>query len=102
VYCHRPAYIEAHVALARQFAAWVEATADFELAAPTPLNLVCFRHTGGEEVNQRILDHCNQSGRLFLTHTRLDDRLTLRLSIGQMKTEYRHVEAAWAEIRAAV
>ncbi len=52
-----------HVALAQEFARWVEADGDFELAAPAPLNLVCFRHRGGDEANQRILDAMNGSGR---------------------------------------
>ena len=66
-----------------------------ELAAPAPLNLVCFRHRGGDAVNQAILDRLNASGELFLTHTKLDGKLVLRMSIGQTHTERRHVEAAW-------
>jgi aromatic-L-amino-acid/L-tryptophan decarboxylase len=93
------ALVRAHVALAQEFAAWVRADSRFELAAPVPLNLVCFRHRGGEEVNQRIMDDLNASGRLYLTHTRLQDRLTLRLCVGQTRTERRHVEAAWEAIR---
>jgi aromatic-L-amino-acid decarboxylase len=87
--------IREHVRLAQQFAAWVEASGTFSLAAPVPLNLVCFRHVGGDEINQEIMDQVNASGRAFLTHTRLDDRLTLRLSIGQTGTEERHVAAVW-------
>ncbi len=87
--------VRRHVALAQELVGWVEADERFELAAPAPLNLVCFRHVGGEEVNQQLLDDLNATGRLFLTHTRLDGRLTLRLSIGQTTTERRHVEAAW-------
>ena len=59
------------------------------------LNLVCFRHRGGDEANQRLLDGLNASGRLFLSHTRLGGRLTLRMSIGQTQTESRHVREAW-------
>ena len=92
-------HVMRHVELARQFASWVNADADFELAAPAPLNLVCFRHRGGDAVNQAIMDRLNQSGDLFLTHTRLNGRLTLRLSIGQTRTELRNVERAWARIR---
>jgi aromatic-L-amino-acid decarboxylase len=88
------------VELAQEFARWVEADDRFELAAPAPLNLVCFRHVDGDEVNQRLLDELNASGRLYLTHTRLDDRMTLRMSIGQTHTERRHVEAAWEAITA--
>lgn len=93
--------VRQHVALAQQFAAWVAADADFELAAPVPLNLVCFRHRGGDAVNQRIMDHLNRSGRMFLSHTRLADQLTLRMSIAQTDTELPHVERAWRLIREA-
>ncbi len=94
-------HVRRHVDLARKFASWVEADERFELAAPAPLNLVCFRHRGGDEVNQGILDRVNGSGELYLTHTRLDDRLTLRFCVGQTHTEARHVEAAWERIREA-
>ncbi len=94
-------HVRRHVDLARRFASWVEADERFELAAPAPLNLVCFRHRGGDEVNQGILDRVNGSGELYLTHTRLDDRLTLRFCVGQTHTEARHVEAAWERIREA-
>ncbi len=93
--------IREHVALARQFAGWVREDPQFELAAPVTLNLVCFRHRGGEAVTQRIMETLNASGKLFLTHTRLDGRLTLRMSIGQTNTQRSHVERAWGLIRQA-
>lgn len=93
--------VRRHIALAREFAGWIEADPSFELAAPVPLALVCFRHVGGDDVNQRIMDGVNASGRMFMTHTKLDGKLTLRLSIGQRTTERRHVEQAWETIREA-
>jgi aromatic-L-amino-acid decarboxylase len=93
-------HVRQHVALAQAFAGWVEAHPRFELAAPAPLNLVCFRHKGGEAMNQALLERLNASGRLYLTHTRLNGELTLRLCVGQTHTEARHVEAAWARIQA--
>ncbi len=94
-------HIRRHVELAQEFASWVRADKDFELAAPAPLNLVCFRHRGGDEINQHIMDRVNQSGAMYLTHTRLRDKLVLRMSIGQTNTELRHVERAWKCIREA-
>jgi len=88
-------HVRRHVALAQWFAGKVRASERFELAAPAPLNLVCFRHRGGDDANRALLDRVNQSGRIYLTHTLLDGRHTLRLSIGQTHTEARHVEAAW-------
>jgi aromatic-L-amino-acid decarboxylase len=87
--------IREHVALAREFAAWVQGHEAFELAAPVPLNLVCFRHRGGDAVNQAIQDRLNASGRLYLSHTRLEGKLTLRLSIGQTNTHRKHVKDVW-------
>ena len=87
-------HVRRHVELAQQFARWVRDESRFELAAPVPLNLVCFRHHRGDEANQRIMDRLNASGDLYLTHTRLDGRLTLRLCVGQWQTELRHVERA--------
>jgi aromatic-L-amino-acid decarboxylase len=95
------AVVRAHVALAKEFASWVEADPTFELAAPVSLNLVCFRHSGGDEMNQGIMDRLNRSGRILLTHTRLDGRLTLRMCIGQAKTQREHVVRAWELIREA-
>jgi aromatic-L-amino-acid decarboxylase len=92
-------HIRRHVEIAQKFAGWVRGDAHFELAAPAPLNLVCFRHHGGDEVNQALLDGLNRSGDLYLTHTRLQERFTLRLCVGQTYTELRHVERAWQRIQ---
>ena len=95
------AHVRGHVALAREFASWVAADPDFELAAPHEFGLVCFRHRGGDEVNEGLVRTVNQTGRLYLTHTRLGGRYTVRLAIGAPGTRREHVERAWAEIRAA-
>ncbi len=92
-------HIREHVRLAQQFADWIRNDDRFELAAPAPLNLVCFRHKAGDEANQTIMDRLNRSGDLFLTHTRLNDKLTLRLCVGQTNTQERHVQAAWRRIQ---
>jgi aromatic-L-amino-acid decarboxylase len=93
------AHIRRHVALAQELAGWMAGDQRFALAAPVPLNVVCFRHVAGDEATQRLLDGLNGSGRLYLTHTRLDGRLVLRVAIGGTYTERRHVEAAWRLIR---
>ena len=92
-------HVRQHVEMAQQFAGWVKQDDRFELGAPAPLNLVCFRHRGGDESNQRLMDSLNQSGDLYLTHTRLNDRLTLRFCVGQTNTLQRHVEHAWKRIQ---
>jgi len=91
-------HIREHVELARRFAGWIEESPRFELAAPPTLNLVCFRHVGGDDINRKLLDRLNRSGKLYLTHTSLGGKYTLRFCVGQTNTEARHVEQAWREI----
>ena len=91
--------IRRHVEWGQKFAQWVREDKRFELAVPPPMNLVCFRHVGGDEVNQKIMDRLNQSGKIYLTHTKLKDRLTLRFCVGQTHTEERHVARAWKLIQ---
>jgi aromatic-L-amino-acid decarboxylase len=88
-----------HIRLAQLFAAWVDASADFERTAPAPFSVVCFRARETDEFNERLLDGINQSGEFFLSHTRLDGRYTLRLAVGNLHTTERHVERAWALIQ---
>ena len=78
---------------------WVQENDRFELAAPAPLNLVCFRYKGSDEQNQQLLELLNQSGDLYLTHTVLNGRYTLRFCVGQTNTEERHVVQAWKKIQ---
>jgi aromatic-L-amino-acid/L-tryptophan decarboxylase len=92
-------HIRRHVELAQNFAAWIGEDDRFELAAPAPLNLVCFRLKGGDAINQALMDQLNRSGDLYLTHTRLNDKLTLRMCIGQSNTTARQVGRAWKRIQ---
>lgn len=92
-------HIRQHVALAQEFAQWVREDRRFELAAPVPLNLICFRLKAGDAPTQDLMDHLNRSGHLFLTHTKLNNKLTLRFCVGQTNTQARHVKRAWERIR---
>ena len=92
-------HIRRHVALAQEFVSWVRKDDRFEVAAPAPLNLVCFRLRGGDDANQMLMERLNRSGDLYLTHTRLDGKFTLRLCVGQTNTEARHVQTAWRRIQ---
>ena len=92
-------HIREHIGLAQEFAKWVGADDRFEIAAPVPLNLVCFRLKSGDTANQTLLDRLNRSGDLYLTHTKLNDRFTLRLCVGQTNTQRRHVDRAWKRIQ---
>jgi aromatic-L-amino-acid decarboxylase len=92
-------HLARHVELAQQFARWVVESADFELVAPATLNLVCFRHKSGDAMSKKLLDALNDSGRLYLTHTILDGKFTLRFCVAQTHTEERHVKEAWRLIQ---
>ncbi len=91
-------HVREHVAWARSFADRVVMHPDFELSAPLPLNLVCFRHTAGDDMNQHILDSVNGSGEMYLTHTKLDGNTVLRMSIGGTNTTELAVNRAWDRI----
>ena len=92
-------HIRRHVQLAQEFLSWVQQDERFEIMAPAPLNLICFRYRGADADNEQLMNRLNRSGELYLTHTRLSGRFTLRFSVGQTNTELRHVEHAWQRIR---
>ena len=96
------ARIREHCRIARLFASLVDESPDWELLAPVPLALVCFRAkpagVAAEELdalNEAIMHRVNASGRALLSHTRLDDKLTLRLSVGNIRTTEQHVRQVW-------
>ncbi len=102
------AHIRAHVKSATEFAAWIGSDDRFEIAAPHPLALVCFRlrlpglaPPRQDAANMALMEQLNGSGELFLTHTKIDGRVALRLAIGGTFTEHRHVEQAWQAIGGA-
>jgi aromatic-L-amino-acid decarboxylase len=92
--------IREHCRLARLFASWVEDSPDFELLAPVPFALVCFRAcpAGVEDLdtlNERIMNEINASGEAYLSHTKLNGVFTLRLSVGSIRVEERHLKKVW-------
>src|SRR5205085_7348513 len=95
------ARIRDHVAWAQELASIITADARFELCAPVPLSLICFRRRGSDEANRALLDKVNASGEIFLSHTALDGRFVLRLAIGNHSTTRAHVQRAWELIQAA-
>ena len=105
--------LAAHIELAQHVRALVEAEPDAEILAPSPFATVCFRwhprrfvdRQGDSEaeaalavLNERIMEAVNATGEVFISHTRLGGRLTLRVALGSIRTEPRHVERAWALI----
>jgi aromatic-L-amino-acid decarboxylase len=108
------ARIREHCRLARLFASWIEETPGWELLAPVPLSLVCFRACPSREgetederaarldgLNERIMHAVNSTGEAFLSHTKLNERFTLRLAVGNIRTTEAHVARAWQLLRDA-
>jgi aromatic-L-amino-acid decarboxylase len=73
--------------------------ARFEIMAPADLNLICFRLKGDDAANEELLKRLNASGKVFLSHTKLNGRFTLRFCVAQTYTEERHVRSAWQLIQ---
>jgi aromatic-L-amino-acid decarboxylase len=102
--------IAEHIRLARLFAGWVDASADFERVAPVTFSVVCFRAVptasadGAEAdaLNERLLELVNASGEVFLSHTRLGGRFVIRLAIGNLRTTEEHVHRAWTLLKAGL
>jgi aromatic-L-amino-acid decarboxylase len=116
------ARIRNHIQLAKLFASWIDgesAGSGFELMAPTPLSTVCFRarphdlaaesglyrespndcETYLDSLNETLMANVNREGKVFLSHTRLNGKFTLRLAIGNIRTTREHVELAWDRLR---
>jgi aromatic-L-amino-acid decarboxylase len=96
--------LRGHIALAESFARRVEEHPHFELLAPVPFGLVCFRcrppDVAGDDphldqLNRELLEKVNADGRVHLTHTSLGGRYTIRLSVGQLNTTATEVDLAW-------
>jgi aromatic-L-amino-acid/L-tryptophan decarboxylase len=92
-------YVRQHVAVTQEFAAWVRTDQRFEVLAPVKLNLVCFRLKGDDARNEQLLARLNLSGKVYLTHTKLDGKYCIRICIGQTSTAAEHVRAAWELIQ---
>src|SRR5436190_17892215 len=94
------ARLREHCRLARLFASWVDKSDDWELMGPVPFALVCFRACPAgsgdlDALNERIMNAINASGDAYLSHTKLNGKFTLRLSVGSIRVEERHLEKAW-------
>jgi aromatic-L-amino-acid decarboxylase len=93
--------LRAHIALAQAFASWVRADPAWEILAPHPLSVVCFRYRGGDPAtidadNERLLHAVNATGELFISHTKIGGAFALRLAIGNLRTQRSDVELAWS------
>jgi aromatic-L-amino-acid decarboxylase len=92
-------HVRSGVRLAELFEGLVRDTPNWELAAPRHFSLVCFRHQGSDERNLEILERVNASGELFITHTKLDGRVVLRLAVGSARTTEDDIRRAWKALQ---
>jgi len=98
--------IKNHISLAKEFAGWIDEEKDFEQMAPVPFSTVCFRFNPGnkaeeelDQINEKLLDAINASGKIFLSHTKLNGKFVIRLTIGSIRHERRHIIEAWETIK---
>lgn len=98
--------IKYHINLAKELRSWIEQENDFELMAPTPFSTVCFRYNPGNlseddlnRINEMLLEKINQSGKIFLSHTKLNGKFVIRLTIGSIRHERKHILQAWEIIK---
>lgn len=95
--------IREHIRLGQLFASWIDEHPDFERMAPAPFSTICFRvHPAGmndeanlEWLNEQLLQRVNDTGNLFISHTKLNGKFVLRLTISGLRTEEKHVREAW-------
>lgn len=92
-------HIRKHIEMAQNFAEWVRHSESFEVVVEPPFNLVCFSHKNGDDFNLKIMNKVNETGKIYFTHTKLNNRIVLRMSIGQTHTEPAHVKMAWELIK---
>ncbi len=95
------ALIREHMRLARLFAGWVEKAPGWEVVAPVPFSVVCFRREGSDEENAALLERVNATGEAYLSHTVLDGRYVLRLAVGNHRTTEDDVRRAWELLQQA-
>jgi aromatic-L-amino-acid decarboxylase len=91
-------FVRQHVEMARELAERVRAEPRLELDAGGPLNLFCFRHAGGDAPTEALHERLNATGRIYLSHTRLDGRFLIRFCVGSTHTSWRHIDEAWSLI----
>ncbi|TSA30810.1 MAG: amino acid decarboxylase [Ignavibacteriales bacterium] len=96
-----------HIRLGQFFAKWIDEHPHFERVAPTPFSTICFRAkpTGWNdekklnELNEKLLNEVNLTGKIFITHTKLNEKFTIRLVVSGLRTEEKHLELAWNVIQ---
>ena len=91
--------IRKHIGYAQRLAGLIADHPDFEVAAPTPFSLICFRYRGSDDENRVLLEAVNASGKAFLSHTVLNGRFVLRLAIGNIATQWEDLEETWNLVR---
>jgi len=92
-------YIRENVEHTQILKSWIEEDDNFEIIAPVPLNLICFKHKKGSAFNQKLHETVNQTGKLYITRTKINDEYILRFSIGQATGTIDHIKKSWKLIQ---
>jgi len=100
--------IKSHIELAQELAGWIDNEKDFERMAPVPFSTVCFRYNQANKseeelntLNEKLIETINSSGKIFLSHTKLDGKFVIRLTIGSIRHERKHIVDAWELIKSS-
>ena len=88
-------FIRTHMENTKILRSWIEMEKDFEIITPTPLTLICFRHTKGNNFTEKLLNTINESGKAYMTHTKLNNQYIIRFSVGQTSTTIDHLKETW-------
>jgi len=101
--------IKAHIELAQEIAKWIDDEKDFERMAPVPFSTICFRYNPGNKpddelnkLNEKLLEDINASGKIFLSHTKLNGKFVIRLTIGSIRHERKHILEAREVIKKSI
>ena len=89
------AILRSQIAMAQQFAAWVDADARFQRVAPVPFSTLCFRYLGTDEQNHQLIEAVNKTGKFFLSHTELNKQVVIRVTIGNLGTSLADLDECW-------
>ncbi|PKL81585.1 MAG: amino acid decarboxylase, partial [Ignavibacteriae bacterium HGW-Ignavibacteriae-3] len=96
-----------HLRLGKLFAEWVDKDPLLERLAPVPFSTICFRAKpegwNDEDkingLNEKLINQINLTGKVFITHTKLNGKFTIRLVVSGLRTEEKHIELAWNVIK---
>ena len=92
-------YIRTDMRITQELKRWIEADENFEILAPIPLTLICFKYKANDDFNEKLLRKMNASGKMYMSHTKLNGQFAIRFSIGTSTSTKDHVKSTWRRIQ---